>query len=169
MKTDQVMGRCVTSVRATSGLSDGLKDATLGINVIMGGEVMNLVDDGSEEDINQETEDYAQIEHTEDHVTPLVITLSLFKRLNESDRMYSEDGLEKVHDGARKQEEITILLNGMIHSIRMNVIDLTDEVVSRDHCPSQMHPVVHKHDSLNREAHTECHPQLVRIPSVYHV
>ena len=55
MQTEKIKGRRVTSVRAKWELSDGLKEVTLRIANIKAGEVIYLIDDGSEDQIHQET------------------------------------------------------------------------------------------------------------------
>ena len=141
MKTDKVKGRSVTSVRAKRELSDGVKEVTLRIANIKAGEVMDLIDDDPEDHIRQETEHFARPEPTYDRVTPLEGALSLCTRISESDEMDSQDGLINVHGRAWKREEVTMHLYGMIPPRRWKVIGPIDEIISRGHSPSQMHPM----------------------------
>ena len=85
MKTDKIKGRCVTSVRAMWELSDGLKEVTLRIANIKAGELIDLLDDGPEELIHQESDEFVQPEPTEDRVTSLQGTLSPSTRIYQSD------------------------------------------------------------------------------------
>ena len=65
MKTDKIKGRRVTSVGGNWELSDGLKEFMLRVARIKAGEVIDLIDDGPEDQIHQETEDFVQPEPTE--------------------------------------------------------------------------------------------------------
>lgn len=117
MKTDQIKGLRVTSVRAKWKLCDGLKDVTVRLNNFKPGELMNLIDDGPQEYVQPEPEDNAQLNPTEDRVTPLEGALSPNKRLNNSNEMHSQDVLGEIHGRAYKREEGTMHLNGMISSL----------------------------------------------------
>ena len=114
MKTNKIKGRCFTSVRAQGKLADGLRDFTLFIANIKAGEVMVLIGDGPEQDIHHETEKYAQIESTEDRVSLLEGAVSQSKRLNESDKRHSQEGLLNAHGPDWKREEVTMQFNGMV-------------------------------------------------------
>ena len=101
-------GRHVTSVRAKWYLLDGLKEDTLRIANIKAGEVIDLIDDGPDDQIHQEIEYCVQPEPTEDRVTPLERALSPSTRISERDEIESQDVLVNVHVRACKREEFTI-------------------------------------------------------------
>lgn len=104
----QIDGRWVTSVRAKWELSDGLKEFTIRIANIKAVEVINLIYDGPEDQMHEETEDFVQPEPTEDLVTPLEWALNPRMRIYEKDEIESQDGLVNVYGWAWKREKVTM-------------------------------------------------------------
>ena len=76
--------------------------------------MIDLIDDGSEDQIHQETEEFVQPKPTEDRGTPLEGALSPSTRISESDEIESQGGVVNVHSRAWNREEVTMQLNGMI-------------------------------------------------------
>ena len=84
--------------------------------------MIDLIDDGPQEDIYPETEDHAQLNPTEDRVTSLEGAFRTSTRVYDSEEMHLQDDLFAVQGLARKRVEFMMHLNGVISPPRWKVL-----------------------------------------------
>lgn len=126
-------------VKAKCELSDGPKNATLHIANIKANEMVDSIEDDSEQDILPESRNEEPIRPQKDSVTPAEGSCGPSTRFSESDRMRSSDISGTCHSRAWNRKEVTLPLNRMTPPWRWRMIDPNDEILSQGHGVSQMH------------------------------